>query len=91
MNWGMRLLITFVSAWVPCVCPYFCPSVATCVSPAAVLKMFSTPLPLPQLVLYSFTVLGACMVLGADNYLRCIVLGAVSYLNYIVLLEQLVT
>ena len=59
INWGIRLLMAFVSAGVPCVCPYFCLCAATCISPAVVLKLFSTPSPvpptLPAVVLYSLT------------------------------------
>ena len=55
MNWGISLLKAFVSAGLPCERPYFCPCVVTCVSPAAVLKLYSALPPPPALLLFSFT------------------------------------
>ena len=50
MNWGIRLLMAFVSAGVHCVCQYW----RHMFLPAAVLRLFSTPPPFPTLVFYSF-------------------------------------
>ena len=53
MNQGIRFLMAFVSAAVPCVCPYF--SLRQChLLIAAVLKLFSSPPPPASTLIFTY-------------------------------------
>ena len=94
-NWGIRLLMAFLTAVVHCVSPYFSSWRRHMFLPAAVFKLFSTPSP-PVLYQLTQDVLSSqlpelyCASSSQLPELQSSI-GAANYLSFKVLLKQLVT